>query len=136
LWRVSDHPQPRRKTAADERSSRSIHRHYRYFTFICYGDIINLSPFPMELAVAQILSTSAQVGQVLASRRRALKLSQQAVATKLGISQNRLSELEENPDRLTLDRLLALANVLRLELTIHDQAIRDQAASPPTAGEW
>ncbi|MDD5296529.1 MAG: helix-turn-helix domain-containing protein [Rhodocyclaceae bacterium] len=86
--------------------------------------------------MAQILSTSAQVGQVLASRRRALKLSQQAVAAKLGISQNRLSELEESPDRLTLDRLLALANVLGLELTIHDQAIRDQTGSPPTAGEW
>lgn len=81
--------------------------------------------------MAQILSASAQVGQVLASRRRALKLSQQAVATKLGISQNRLSELEENPDRLTLDRLLALAKVLGLELSIHDQA-----ASPPAAGEW
>ncbi len=90
----------------------------------------------MRLAVAQILSTSTQVGQVLASRRRALKLSQQAVAAKLGISQNRLSELEENPDRLTLDRLLAMANVLGLELTIHDKSIRDQAASLPAAGEW
>lgn len=86
--------------------------------------------------MTQILSTSAQLGQVLASRRRALKLSQQAVANKLGISQNRLSELEENPDRLTLDRLLALANVLGLELSIHDKANRDQAASPPAAGEW
>ncbi|MDD5298712.1 MAG: helix-turn-helix transcriptional regulator [Rhodocyclaceae bacterium] len=76
------------------------------------------------------------MGQVLASRRRALKLSQRAVAAKLGISQNRLSELEENPDRLTLDRLLTLANVLGLELTIHDQAIRDPAGSPPSAGEW
>jgi HTH-type transcriptional regulator/antitoxin HipB len=90
----------------------------------------------MKLAVAQILSTSIQTGHVLASRRRALKLSQQAVAAKLGISQNRLSELEENPDRLTLDRLLALANVLGLELTIQDKAIRDQSASPPAAGEW
>lgn len=90
----------------------------------------------MELAVAQILCNPAQVGQVLASRRRALKFSQQAVAAKLGISQNRLSELEENPDRLTLDRLLALANILGLELTIRDQAIRDQTDSPPAKGEW
>jgi HTH-type transcriptional regulator/antitoxin HipB len=90
----------------------------------------------MEFAVTQILSTSAQLGQVLANRRRALKLSQQAVAAKLGISQNRLSELEENPDRLTLDRLLALANVLGLELSIHDKANRGQAANPPAAGEW
>jgi HTH-type transcriptional regulator/antitoxin HipB len=85
----------------------------------------------MELAVVHILSTSAQAGQVLASRRRALKLSQQAVAAKLGISQNRLSELEENPARLTLDRLIALVNVLGLEL-----AIRNKASSPPAASEW
>ncbi|HEX5126230.1 MAG TPA: helix-turn-helix transcriptional regulator, partial [Rhodocyclaceae bacterium] len=58
----------------------------------------------------QALSTSAQTGYVLASRRKALKLSQQAIASKLSISQNRLSELEENPARLTLDRLLALVN--------------------------
>lgn len=90
----------------------------------------------MGCAVTQLLSNPAQVGQVLASRRRALKLSQQAVAAKLGISQNRLSELEENPDRLTLDRLLALANILGLELTIRDQTNRDQTGNPPAKGEW
>jgi transcriptional regulator with XRE-family HTH domain len=36
----------------------------------------------------QILTHSAQLGQVLATRRRAYKQSQSALAAKLGISQN------------------------------------------------
>lgn len=66
----------------------------------------------------QILTHSAQLGQVLASRRRASKLSQRALAAKLAISQNRLSEIETNPGTLTVDRLLELANLLGLELVI------------------
>lgn len=80
----------------------------------------------------QIVSTPHQLGHVLTVRRKALKLSQQALAAKLGISQNRLSELEENPARLTLDRVIALANLLGLELTIRDKT--GAGASP--ASEW
>ena len=69
----------------------------------------------------QILTHSAQLGQVLATRRRAFKQSQSAVAAKLGISQNRLSEVETNPGGLTVDRLLELANLLGLELVIQDR---------------
>jgi HTH-type transcriptional regulator/antitoxin HipB len=54
----------------------------------------------------QILTHSAQLGQILATRRRATKLSQRALAAKLAISQNRLSEIEANPGTLTVDRLL------------------------------
>lgn len=69
----------------------------------------------------QILTHGAQLGQVLASRRRASKLSQRALAAKLAISQNRLSEIETNPGTLTVDRLLELANLLGLELVIQDR---------------
>jgi transcriptional regulator with XRE-family HTH domain len=44
----------------------------------------------------QILTHSVQLGQILATRRRATKLSQRALAAKLAISQNRLSEIEAN----------------------------------------
>ncbi len=70
----------------------------------------------------QIVSTARQAGHVITGRRKALKLSQQAIAAKLGISQNRLSELEEDPARLTLDRLIALTNILGLELIIRDKS--------------
>jgi len=68
----------------------------------------------------QILTHSTQLGQIIASRRRASKLSQRALAAKLAISQNRLSEIESDPGTLTVERLLELANLLGLELTIQD----------------
>jgi HTH-type transcriptional regulator/antitoxin HipB len=69
----------------------------------------------------QILTHSAQLGQILAARRRAAKLPQRALAAKLAISQNRLSEIEANPGNLTVERLLELANLLGLELVIQDR---------------
>lgn len=69
----------------------------------------------------QTLTHRAQLGQILATRRRAAKLSQHALATKLAISQNRLSEIEANPGTLTVDRLLELANLLGLELVVQDR---------------
>ena len=69
----------------------------------------------------QILTHSAQLGQILATRRRASKLPQRALAAKLAISQNRLSEIEASPGTLTVDRLLELANLLGLELVIQDR---------------
>ena len=70
------------------------------------------------------------LGQILIARRKALKLSQGALAVQLGISQNRLSELEADPSRLSLDRLIAWAHVLGLELFV-----RDKPASV-SASEW
>lgn len=69
----------------------------------------------------QILIHSAQLGQILASRRRASKLSQRVLAAKLAISQNRLSEIETDPGTLTVERLLELFNLLGLELIIQNR---------------
>lgn len=80
----------------------------------------------------QILTHSTQLGQILAMRRRASKLSQRALAAKLAISQNRLSEIEANPGTLTVDRLLELANLLSLELVIEDRP----PMQGPSKTEW
>jgi HTH-type transcriptional regulator/antitoxin HipB len=95
------------------RSIFDIKRLYRYIAFIAYID--------MCIRMKQVLTHSAHLGQILAARRRAAKLSQRALATKLSISQNRLSEIEANPGTLTVDRLLELANLLGLELVIQDR---------------
>jgi len=79
----------------------------------------------------QKLSTTDQLRRLLIARRRALGLTQSQVASRLGISQNRLSELENQPALLTADRLLALAGILGLELTMQE---REQ--NPPMQGEW
>jgi HTH-type transcriptional regulator/antitoxin HipB len=72
-----------------------------------------------------------QIGATLAARRKELGLSQTDVASRLGLSQNRLSELESRPETMTTEQLLALANVLGLEMTL---AMR--AASPSNKVEW
>lgn len=78
----------------------------------------------------QRISTSNQTGQVFAARRKALRLSQKVVAARLGISQNRMSVLEADPSRLTLDRLISLASILGLELVLQDKG------RSPTRSEW
>lgn len=70
----------------------------------------------------QILTQSTQLGQILVARRRAFRLPQRALAAKLAISQNRLSEIETSPGKLTIERLLELANLLGLELIIQDRS--------------
>ena len=76
------------------------------------------------------LYSPQQDSELLVGRRKALGLSQAEVAARLGISQNRLSELETRPERLTFDRLLALAGVLGLELALGER-------KPVEAeGEW
>lgn len=79
--------------------------------------------------MAQPLSHSSQIGQILAARRRALKLSQKDLAAKVGISQSRLSEIEANPARLSVERLLEIANILGLEVAI-------QHRKQPAQSDW
>ena len=80
----------------------------------------------------QVITHSAQLGQILAGRRKASKRSQRALAAKLAISQNRLSEIESNPGTIAVDRLLELANILGLELVIQDKP----PASRSSKTEW
>jgi len=100
----------------------------RYFTFILKTDIVDLSVFQI-IFMRQPILIPGQAGQILLSRRKALKLSQQEVAAKLGIAQSRLSALEDDPGRLSLERLIALANILGLEVTL-----QDKPASPAATG--
>jgi HTH-type transcriptional regulator/antitoxin HipB len=78
-----------------------------------------------------LISTPKQVGTNLSSRRKHLELSQTDVASRLGLSQNRLSELESRPETMTVEQLLALLNVLGLEMGLRE---RDASGKPKT--EW
>lgn len=80
----------------------------------------------------QLLTTAQQLGPLLAARRRAKKLSQATVASKLGISQNRLSEIEADASALTAQRLLDVLNVLGVDLIVQDRP----QGRPPKAVEW
>lgn len=66
----------------------------------------------------QLLSVPSQVGLVLRAARKAAKLSQKELAARLGLSQNRLSELETDPGSMRVEQLLAILSALGLELQV------------------
>ena len=95
----------------------------------------------MSQAPSQPLTHAAQLRQILTARRRTLKLTQGALAAKLGISQNRLSEIEADPGNLGVERLLDLCNLLGLNLVIEDRAasatpVASATPAKPKKGEW
>ena len=81
------------------------------------------------------MNTAEQIGANLVARRKALDLSQTDVASQIGLSQNRLSELESHPGTLTVDQLLALAKVLGLQIGL-DAASGTGAATTQRKVEW
>lgn len=78
-----------------------------------------------------IITNPGQIGEILRGRRKARRVSQEQLAKKLGVSQSRLSAIEAGTAALTVDRLIALANVLDLELVV-----QDKASKPGPQTEW
>lgn len=81
----------------------------------------------------RLLTTPSQAVQALVSRRKARKITQGVVASRLGISQSRLSEIETRPETMTLDRLLAIAQMLELEIVIREKS---EGVQSPLKSEW
>ncbi|MCP9804402.1 helix-turn-helix domain-containing protein [Cyanobium sp. T1G-Tous] len=79
----------------------------------------------------QVIRAPAQLGLLLKGVRRQQGLSQQELALKAGgTSQARLSQLELQPGRLTLERLLLITAALDLELVVRPR----QSGNEPA--EW
>jgi HTH-type transcriptional regulator/antitoxin HipB len=71
----------------------------------------------------QVIRVPAQLGMLLRAVRRQRGMSQQELALKAsGTSQNRLSQLELQPGRLTVERLLLILSALDLELVVRPRA--------------
>jgi HTH-type transcriptional regulator/antitoxin HipB len=77
----------------------------------------------------QPLTTTSQLLQTITARRRALGLSQKALAEKLGIHQSHLSDIENGQRTLNVERLLELLNLLGLDLVVEHR-------KPTTKQEW
>lgn len=79
----------------------------------------------------QVIQAPSQLGVLLRGARRQRGMSQQELALKAGgTSQNRLSELELQPGRFTVERLLLILAALDLELVVRP---RDTSTKP---AEW
>ncbi|KQV47516.1 MULTISPECIES: helix-turn-helix domain-containing protein [unclassified Duganella] len=79
-----------------------------------------------------LLLTAPQLGQLLVATRKRRKLTQAAVASRVGLSQNRISHLEKHPDEISIRQLLSWCSALELELRLGE---RDTSAASSSA-EW
>lgn len=80
----------------------------------------------------QVLLATTQLGQTLLAARKARGMSQAALASRLGLSQPRVSFLEQNAGDLSVEQLLAWCAILGLELSIGSRT--DESAQRTPAG--
>jgi len=96
-----------------------------FYRFYRYTGIIDISDIrPMR----HLLTTADQLGQILRSARRERGLSQAQAGLRLGLSQSRLSELEQDAATVTVAQLLAMASLYGLQLEV-----ATRASQAPTA---
>lgn len=74
-----------------------------------------------------------QLGMILQSARKAQRLTQAALAERVGMSQSRISYLEKHPAEINVGQLMRMCTALGLELTIGARG--DQAPAVTTPGE-
>lgn len=81
---------------------------------------------------SQLLVTALQLGQLLKAARKRHKLTQAEVAVRLGLSQNRVSYLEQHPDELSFRQLLGWCMAVGLELRLGER----ESHEPASRTEW
>ena len=87
--------------------------------------------------VFQPVSTSRMLGWTLQSTRKSKRLTQAHLASRVGISQSRISHLEQHPEELSAQQLLAWCSALELELGIRPKAALDpKSTSSDTTPAW
>ena len=77
------------------------------------------------------IQTPTQLKTALRTLRRTRELSQSELGRKIGLSQERISAIENHPERITTDQLLTLLMALGAELVIKS---RPTQAKP--SGTW
>jgi HTH-type transcriptional regulator / antitoxin HipB len=68
--------------------------------------------------VADTIRTSGQLGPVLKRLRKAKAWSQVELGQKIGLSQERISVIENHPERVSIDQLLTILMALGAELQV------------------
>ncbi|CAB3769939.1 helix-turn-helix domain-containing protein [Paraburkholderia humisilvae] len=77
---------------------------------------------------SQPLVTALQLGQLLKAARKRRKLTQAEVAARLGLSQNRISYLEQHADELSFRQLLGWCTTVGLELWLGERESPESAS--------
>jgi len=79
------------------------------------------------------LVTTGQLSSMLQAARKAQGLTQSALATRIGLSQSRVSHLELHAHELSMEQLLAWCAALGLELAL---GARGRAAVSTPTTDW
>jgi HTH-type transcriptional regulator/antitoxin HipB len=75
----------------------------------------------------QLVTNENQLLRILSVRRRALDISQADLAAKLGMSQRSISAIELGTRALSVDRLLEILNVLKLDIAVQERGSAEKA---------
>lgn len=77
------------------------------------------------------IATPGQLKTALRVLRRNQRLNQSELGRKVGLSQERISAIENHPERVTTDQLLTLLMALGVELVI-----KPRSAQANPSGSW
>lgn len=115
-----------------EREGIPEYRIFDVYLLFRYSDFIGMPDITMKRISDPVL-TSTQLGAILHAERKAKGLTQSALAARIGLSQSRVSHLEQNADELSVQQLLAWCAVLDLELSVRQPGA---ASMSSTSAEW
>lgn len=76
-----------------------------------------------------LLQLPSQLGPHLRSLRRARKITQRALAARLGVTQARVAAIEANPGAVSTNQLMAILSALGVDLALRPRPSRDAAAT-------
>jgi HTH-type transcriptional regulator / antitoxin HipB len=71
---------------------------------------------------------------MLQSVRKSKGLTQAHLASRVGVGQSRISHLEQHPDELSVQQLLAWCSALNLELSIGPKDNNSDSGAPKAGG--
>jgi HTH-type transcriptional regulator/antitoxin HipB len=114
---------------------KEFYLHNEYLHFICITNKVNLFVKQIKIMArnSHVLLTSSQLGQILQTSRRSKKMSQAALAVKLGLSQSRVSHLEKHAEELSVEQLMNWCTALGLELAV---GLRGSSAVDSPKLDW
>lgn len=84
----------------------------------------------------QTLMTASQLGQLLLSARKARNMSQASLASRVGLSQSRVSHLEQHADQLSVGQLMAWCSALKLEVAVGPRGGKAEPDSQADRPDW
>ena len=84
----------------------------------------------------RLVHSPEQLSVLLKTTRKARKLTQGELASRIGLSANRFSELESDLGALTVQRLFELAHALGLEIFVQNAAEPASPAAGAKPAQW